>query len=358
MVGPSPSSNGGMSAVAACYLRNWDGSRYRLRFVSTWSSHQPSFAARCIQALKAWVMCCFALLTWRPNIVHIHFTHRGSFYRKAGVLVLTRALTDAKIVLHCHSSQFPAFYLGSSTLQKAFVRRVISGADLVLVVATYWCEYFRSLCPDISPLVIYNPVDFPSTVPPQADREPAILSLGALGQRKGTYDILQAVSSVLAAHPDARFWLGGDGEVQQVASLLAESPWGPGVRLLGWVEGEEKQAYLNRAAVFLLPSYAEGLPVAVLEAMAHALAVITTPVGGIPEAIQPGETGVLVEPGDVAGITAACIELLKDEARRDRLGSNARRLVGDRFEVHRVLAKLYQTYDQLLSLPQVSKIRS
>jgi glycosyltransferase involved in cell wall biosynthesis len=159
------------------------------------------------------------------------------------------------------------------------------------------------------------------------------------------------VPSVLAAHPDARFWLGGDGEVQQVAALLAESSWGSSVRLLGWVEGEEKRAYLDRAAVFLLPSYAEGLPVAVLEAMAHGLAVITTPVGGIPEAIQPGETGVFVEPGDVSGITAACIELLKDEERRECLGSNARRLVGDQFEVQRVLAKLYQTYDELLNLP-------
>jgi glycosyltransferase involved in cell wall biosynthesis len=349
-----------MSAVAASYLRNWDGSRYNLRYVTTWSSHQPSMAARCVQALKAWGACCFALLSWRPDIVHIHFTHRGSFYRKAGVLVLTRVLTNAKIVLHCHASQFPAFYQGRSTVLKGLVRRILSAADLLVVVAAHWSEYFRSLCPDLSPLVMYNPVDVPSSVPAQADREHAILTLGVLGERKGTYDILRAVPVVLAADPDARFWLGGDGEVETVAAALAEVPWGSSVRLLDWVEGSLKEAYLDRAAVFLLPSYAEGLPVAVLEAMAHGLAVITTPVGGLPDAIEHGDTGIFVQPGDVAAIAAACVELLRDEGRRACLGSNARRRAQDQFEVGRVLEKLYQAYDRLLSGSgqASSKIRS
>ena len=352
MVGPAPTSTGGMAAVIASYINHWDDSRYSLKFVSTWSSHRSSIVKRCVQAAKGWLLCGSALLSSRPDIVHIHFTHRGSFFRKAGVLALTRALTSAKIILHCHSSEFASFYEARGTLLRAFVRRTLSSADLNIVVAGYWGEYFSALDPGITPLVVYNPVDIPDRVPAQGDREQAILTLGALGHRKGTYDILRAVPTVLAACPRARFWLGGDGDVEAVAGSVAAAPWGSSVHLLNWIEGREKDGYLDRAAVFLLPSYAEGLPVAVLEAMAHGLAVITTPVGGIPEAIERDQTGVFVQPGDVSAIASTCIELLKDEDRRVFLATNARRRALEQFDASRIMAQVYEVYDGLLSRSQ------
>jgi glycosyltransferase involved in cell wall biosynthesis len=198
-------------------------------------------------------------------------------------------------------------------------------------------------------VVLHNPVHAPPVVPNAAARECAILTLGVLGERKGTYDILRAVPLVLDQCPGAEFWLGGDGDVEGVRAAIAAAPWGTRVRLPGWVEGAEKAGYLARAGVFLLPSYAEGLPVAVLEAMAHGLAVITTPVGGIPDAVVDGETGIMVPPGDVPAIARACVSLLRDADLRARLGACARRRVEDRFEVSRVLGELYATYDGLLA---------
>lgn len=110
--------------------------------------------------------------------------------------------------------------------------------------------------------------------------------------------------------------------------------------MLGSVRGAEKEACLRGASVFLLPSYAEGLPMAILEARAHGLAVVTTPVGGIPDAITDGETGILIPPGDIAALTAACICLLRNSELRSRLGEAARQRARDRFAVQGVLARL------------------
>jgi glycosyltransferase involved in cell wall biosynthesis len=337
-----------MSAVAQCYLKWWDASRYELRFVSTWASDRRSVAARLRLAIAAWLKCCMLLATWRPHLVHIHFTYRGSFYRKAVVLALARAFGIRRIVLHCHSHGFPAFYEGRGRFGKAVIRRVLLSADLLIVIAEPWEKYFRTLCPRISLLVLHNPVECPVMIPGADERKSVLLTLGVLGKRKGTYDILRAVPQVVEVYPSAEFWLGGDGETEQVSALIADSPWGRHVRLLGWVQGTEKHTCLRTASVFLLPSYSEGLPVAVLEAMAYGLPVITTPVGGIPDAVIDEETGVLVQPGDVPALVEACLQLLGDLPRRTRLGTAARRHAVEHFAVESILGRLYRAYDGML----------
>ena len=348
MVGPSPSSTGGMSAVAQCYLKWWDTTRYELRFVSTWASDRRSVPARLWLAIQAWLECCIVFATWRPDLVHIHFTYRGSLYRKAVVVALARALGIRRIVLHCHSHGFPEFYEGSGVLARAIIRRVLCSADLLIVLAKPWETYFRTLCPRVPLLVLHNPVECPVTISEVDDRKPVLLALGVLGKRKGTYDILRAIPQVLEAYPNAEFWLGGDGEIEKVSALVAEAPWGGQVRLLGWVKGPEKHACLRAASMFLLPSYSEGLPVAVLEAMAYGVPVITTPVGGIPDVVIDEETGVLVQPGDVPALVQACTQLLGDPLRRRRLATAAQRHAVEHFEVRGILTQLYETYDGLL----------
>ena len=342
-----------MSAVAQCYLQWWDATRYELRFISTWVSDRRSVTARALLAIRAWWECCVTFVAWRPDLVHIHFTYQGSFFRKAVVLALAKAFGIPRVVLHCHSHGFPAFYERRDFFTRALIRRVLGSADLLIVLAEPWANYFRSLCPQVPLLVLYNPVECPVTVPRVDERKMVLLALGVLGKRKGTYDILQAVPQVLRACPSAEFWLGGDGEVEAVKALVAKAPWAGQVRLLGWVAGVEKQACLAMASVFLLPSYSEGLPVAVLEAMANGLPVITTPVGGIPDIVVDGETGVLIQPGDVPALVEACLRLLGNPLERGRLASAARQYAAQHFAVGEILGRLYHVYDGMLGAGKV-----
>jgi glycosyltransferase involved in cell wall biosynthesis len=119
------------------------------------------------------------------------------------------------------------------------------------------------------------------------------------------------------------------------------------VQELGWVTAGQKADELARAAIFCLPSHAEGLPMAMLEAMAAGKAIVTTGVGGIPDAVSDGENGLLVEPGQVAALADALARLLGDEAERRRLGERARATIAQRFESGVVVQQISAVYEAL-----------
>jgi glycosyltransferase involved in cell wall biosynthesis len=125
--------------------------------------------------------------------------------------------------------------------------------------------------------------------------------------------------------------------------------------LLGWVTGENKEALLSTASIFVLPSYYEGLPMSVLEAMAWGVPVITTPVGGIPEVVRHGEEGVIVQPGDIVGLTAALRQLLDDESLRQRLGANGRKRIQHIFSDEVVFPQLEAIWARFGLLPNAGK---
>ncbi|HEY2590517.1 MAG TPA: glycosyltransferase, partial [Steroidobacteraceae bacterium] len=99
--------------------------------------------------------------------------------------------------------------------------------------------------------------------------------------------------------------------------------------------------------VFVLASHAEGMPMALLDAMAWRLPVITTPVGGIPQIIEPGRNGLLIRPGDIAELAAALQRLLADAGLRARLGSAARATIEAGFSLGASLERLAEIYQRL-----------
>jgi glycosyltransferase involved in cell wall biosynthesis len=109
--------------------------------------------------------------------------------------------------------------------------------------------------------------------------------------------------------------------------------------------------WYRAADIFCLPSIYEGFPVAILEAMAAGLPVVSTSVSGIPEAVEAGVTGLLVEPEDAAGLTRALERLAADAELCRDMGNNARRLVRERFSIHRICAAYLELWQRLLPRP-------
>ena len=345
MLGPALANKGGIAAVVQSYLDAWDYSRYKMRHIATFSNGPKLL--KLLIALKASTQCLYVLLFWRPDIVHIHFAWKASFYRKSFFVMLAKVFRK-KTILHCHVPDFHVFYESKGKLVKKFIRCILSSADVMLVLSEQWRRYFADLSLNISIRVLYNPVVCPGKVHRSNNARPVILSMGRLGKRKGTYDILKAIPHVLETYPNAEFWLGGDGDVKQVRKILSRELWGGNVRLLEWVRGKKKEEALLQANIFLLPSYHEGMPIAILEAMAYALPIISTPVGGIPEAVVDGEDGFLVRPGDVEAITNKIISLLKTPELRHSMGANARERAIKKFEISSVLEQLFAVYGSLL----------
>lgn len=347
MIGPALEVQGGMSAFAQIILEAWPDTQYKVHFIAT-AIDGPK-GLKLIAAVKALLDFLASLVVYRPDILHVNLSSHASFYRKS-LFILIAHLFRLKIAIHSHASSFHIFYEAvSGPVQRWYIRYILNLATRMLVLAKGWQEFFSRLYTRGEPIIVYNPMrclDLPIAQKPDSH---IVLKLGRLGQRKGTYDLLRAIPIVTQSHPKAQFWLGGDGEVEKVRQSLSSAPWGKNVRLLGWVRGEAKDEALSRAAVFVLPSYSEGLPMAILEAMAYGLPVVSTPVGGIPMAVLDGETGFLVQPGDVEAIAQRIILLLNDPELRNRMGGNAQRHIREKFEVSAVIQQIFAVYDSMMS---------
>jgi glycosyltransferase involved in cell wall biosynthesis len=144
--------------------------------------------------------------------------------------------------------------------------------------------------------------------------------------------------------PRLRIECAGDGDLGKVERYAAAMNMAARVKMRGWLDQEASEQLLSRAAAFVLPSYAEGLPMSLLEAMAAGCPVVATRVGGIPDLITDGVDGLLVAPGDPHALAAALQRILRDPAFARQLGNAARRTIANRYTAERSLERLEQIY--------------
>lgn len=142
--------------------------------------------------------------------------------------------------------------------------------------------------------------------------------------------------------------IGGDGEIVKMQQLFEKNKVTEGVFFQGWVKGRDKDRLLQESSIFLFPSYNEGMPVVLLEAMAYGLAIVTTNVGGIPDLIDHGVNGYLCEPGDISDITKRVIELLENDVIRVKFGIAAREKAMAYYGLKTHAEKLCDLYSRLL----------
>ena len=175
----------------------------------------------------------------------------------------------------------------------------------------------------------------------RAGRAPELLCVGRLVPDKGQGILLEALAALRAQHPGARLTFAGDGpDRAALEARAAELGLGDAVRFAGSVGQDRILELYEQADVFCLPSFAEGIPVVLMEAMSTGLPVVTTQIMGIPELVRDGETGLLVAPGDVGALAAALGRLAGDAALRDRLGRAGREHVREHFDIAGAVAAM------------------
>jgi glycosyltransferase involved in cell wall biosynthesis len=285
--------------------------------------------------------------TPEPTVVHIHFASRGSTLRK---MLLAQMVIRARrpFILHAHGAGFDKFHRGLPAPVRHLVNRTLQQANLVIALSSQWRDFFIREC-ELAPsqvTVLANPVRVPARCMERPGRKTVqFLHLGRLGKRKGAYDLVNA----FAALPEgpgsrARLVLAGDGDVDGVRKQAAALGLGERVRVLPWIDASQRDRLLAESDVFVLPSFAEGVPMSLLEAMAAGLPSITTAVGGIPDVFTHGAEGLLVTPGDTTQLRDALTQYIVDEPARLAAGRRAYERARS-FDVHayaRSLAELYQ----------------
>ncbi|MBX9978866.1 MAG: FkbM family methyltransferase [Mycobacterium gordonae] len=285
----------------------------------------------------------------RVDVLHVHLAHGGSVVRKAPPLAVAR-WANVPAVVHAHSYDFAGWFDGLPCAVQWLVRRLLVADQWLVLGARHVEEYASRLrLPAGRISVLNNAVAIPpvSVEHSNVDRVHAV-SLGRLGVRKGSYDLISAVGALDGEmRARLRVTLAGDGEVEEVRAAVAAAGLGDTIDVAGWLGPAARDELLRSADIFVLPSRDEGLPMALLEAMAYGLAPVTTLVGSIDEAITDRVTGLVVAPGRPEQLTDALSELLKDSELRTSLGAAARHRAGD-FGLDRWYQRLTQLWTGII----------
>ena len=174
-----------------------------------------------------------------------------------------------------------------------------------------------------------------------------VLFLGELGRRKGCFDIPDVAERVIREVPDAEFILGGDGTDADTILLkkkFREKGISNHIKFPGWVRNEVKDALLREADVYFLPSYNEGMPMSILDAMGYGLPIVSTNVGGIPKLVIDGKNGKCCNIGDIEAMSESIIELLNNKKRREDAARESISIIDKRYSLCEHIKRLEALY--------------
>ncbi len=294
---------GGMASV----IQSYEQCIENLNYISTRRDGSKIF--KVLYFIKAYLTALTYLLFNRQiKIVHIHTASGSSFWRKSRFVKLSKRL-GKKVVLHCHGGGFKDFYDQSD--RKEEIIGIISMVDTFIVLSDFWKKWFCTIGIDVDKIVVLNNiVDSPDikevNMPAGDNNRLRLLFLGTLVKEKGIFDLMDLIIRKKDYYRDKiSLIIGGFKNEDIVKSYIVENAISDIVRFEGFVSGEKKKDCLNWADVYILPSYVEGLPISILEAMSYHHPIISTPVGSIPEIVQCGVNGMLVRPGNIDEIDNA-----------------------------------------------------
>ncbi len=311
------------------------------RFVRTTLIGNKVSKALCL----LWGIISFTILCWFGGIriVHIHGASYISFWRKRIFILLSKAF-HKKVIFHVHGGKFKDF----TAANREVVLNTLQKVDTVIALSDYWKDFFENdlRCPKVE--VVPNIIPLPQPI--KADKTDIVegLFLGAINDNKGIFDLV----NLIAEHQDtlrSRFCLhiGGLGEIHRLKSIIARHHIEDIVIYHGWIDAEQKAKLLSQADMFILPSYAEGLPISILEAMSYRLPILSTRVGGIPAIVTHEKNGLLIKPGDKIALWDSLQRMINEPKMRNSMGEISYEKVQSHFPEN-VCTTLERIYTALL----------
>lgn len=347
MIVQQPDVKGGIAAVTSGYYGSELEEEFEIRYVESYCD--GSKVKKLLKAIAGYMDYCKVLSEFKPDLVHIHSSFGASFYRMQPFLNLA-VKKGIPVIDHCHGADFEEFYENASQAKKENIAKVFNKYTKVIVLSDEWKERFTKFLPaeKIEVIANYAPIRDLESVKASLDHRydnRQVVFLGELGKRKGGYDFGRIIKAFREKAGDVRFVFCGDGQQDDKAAILDEikknvpnalidsymnagpvldicsdSKADPSkdeakrteIYFTGWVRGAEKDKILDESSVFILPSYQEGLPMSILEAMGFGLPVISTAVGGIPKLGGEDSGCFICEPGDVDSMADAYAGIMSD----------------------------------------------
>ncbi len=340
-IGPT-SDFGGMGAVVNTYAKHIN----KIKLVST--SSENNKASKATSLLKVISKVNDYLTNDKSiQIIHIHSASKRSFLRKS-ILALLGKFHNKKIVFHIHSGAFDTYYANAG-LFKIIIKSFLRNMDVVVCLSEEWKEFYLTTMKLSNVLVIGNPIEMHVYNGHNLNnRVLNLLFLGKICNEKGIFDLLEYLKqNSYYLNNQIRLTIGGNHDVSRLQSLLDEPIFNTNIHFCGWVEPDLKAKLFTECDVFILPSYFEGLPVSILEAMSYGKSVISTRVGGIPSIVKEGFNGWLINPGNFIELDAVLEQIFNQSSILIEYGFNSH-TTAKKFSTNIVTQQLEHLYSSLL----------
>jgi len=340
VIGPGIETRGGITSVIKAHSETTSWDKWNCVWISSYID--KSAFHKIIYFIRGYVKFLFHLPG--TSLVHIHFSEPMSAYRKLFFFETAR-LFRIKILVHFHAFSPETTINGAH--QKVY-KKIFNKADSTIALSSFWKDKIADFTNSSRQInILYNPC---LTI---EDRKEAkskyILFAGTLNARKGYADLIKAFSLISAKFPEWKLIFAGNGEIEKAKILARSLNIIDQVEFVGWVSGNIKDTLFRQASIFCLPSYAEGFPMAVLDAWAYGLPVITTPVGGLPDILDDGKNGLIFEPGDLNTLSQHMETLIQNIHLRSKLERESLILAEDVFHLNVIDKDLDIIYSNIIT---------
>ena len=291
----------------------------------------------------------YAVLKTDAAVVHINTSLNAKAYWRDLAYLLTAKLCGARVVYQVHGGALKQFS-ASSRFLAGVLKFSTRWPDVAVVLSQAELEAFRECAPSQPVETVPNGIDCAPYVrynrPAPDPRTPLrLIYVGRLAPRKGLLETVEALRLARSRGVAARLVIAGSGpEEPRLRQYTRESGLMRDVTFVGSAYGDHKLRLLSQADVLLLPSYSEGLPYSLLEAMAAGVVPIVTPVGGIPDVVVGNEHGLFVEPRDPGAIAQAIAALAQDRVALARMSAACRKRIGTAYSIERVAKEFAELY--------------
>lgn len=347
MTGPMPPNVGGMTTVLSDLGESKLSDQVELVFFNTAKTTRQgrNFVEAVLSKLALWLKWIKLLKTRPKTIVHIH-TCSGFTFFLDGVLVCLAKLCAVPVMLHVHGAKFDHFIDRLSPMLFSLARWICRRCEYIIVLSESWKTELSKRLGEQHFVVVENgvPTSLVYSRTAQNTSLVNILFLGNLTERKGVLDLLAVMPEMDHA---VLHLVGGEeqpGMIETVTQMLQDPKLKDKVKYHGVKYGQDKQRFLQDADIFVLPSYAEGLPISLLEAMAAGIPVIVSNVGGIPTVVTHEREGFLLTAGNRQELSTALDKLINSPELRETMGQAARERCQTQFGIDVVADKLLGLY--------------
>lgn len=344
---------GGMTANTSAFMRSSIFKDNKAVLVNTSPPNRPyGVFYRFFHSLRLFRRLVKAIKTFKPNIVYFMSSSFRGFYEKGTMAILSQMM-GARTVIHLIGGGFRDFY-ESSRFNSFLISFFLKRCDAVATVSECWKEFISSFIPSEKVWIIPNPVESKIFINKRdkikKNHQVQILFSGKLVKNKGVLDLIDVVSSYRKEFQNTKVILMGDGELyDECKNNIQEAKIDNIVSMTGYVGEEEKILIFKASDIFVLPTYEDALPVAVLEALSAGLPVVSTIVGGIPSMVEHNENGFLVPPGDLDRFKNYLIQLIHNNELRSKMGRKGQEIVKSKFDIEIVAEKMNEMFHDLVS---------